>query len=155
LLKNTKDISKSIYSLLEENVSLQKQVEEFTHEKVKQLAKELIAKAKAINDIQVVEYYPEKDVDANFVKDLAYEVKNSNGNFLFCGGTIFQGKPALTLSVSDELIKGKQINAGSIIRELAKEIQGGGGGQPFFATAGGKKTEGLKNIPQKLREILL
>jgi alanyl-tRNA synthetase len=88
------------------------------------------------------------------VKTLAYAVKGAVNNLFLVIGAEFDGKPSLTVVISDELAKEKGLNASNIVRDLAKDIQGGGGGQPFFATAGGKNPAGLKGAIERAIDFL-
>ena len=88
------------------------------------------------------------------VKSLAYAVKDLVDDLFLVLACEIDGKPSLTVMVSESLIKERNLNAGSIVRELAKEIQGGGGGQPFFATAGGKDSSGLVNALEKAKTFI-
>ncbi|MBS1501664.1 MAG: alanine--tRNA ligase, partial [Bacteroidetes bacterium] len=153
LLKNPKDIGKSIESLLEENSKLKKEIEKAVLEKSAGLKNELAAKAQQINGISfIAEKVALPNADA--VKNLAYQLKDIVPNLFLVLATDIDGKPGLTVMISDNLVKEKGLNAGNIVRELAKEIQGGGGGQPFFATAGGKDASGLPNALEKAKSFV-
>jgi len=141
-LKTPKDIVKSVNQLIELNSRLQKQIEEFQKEKALGLKDKLKTKAKNINGINFI---AEKvALDAAGVKDLAYALKNDIENLFLVLASESEGKPGLAVMISENLVKEKNLDASKIVRELAKEINGGGGGQPFFATAGGKNTEGIE-----------
>ena len=90
---------------------------------------------------------------ADQMKQIAFEIKQELSTFVLLLTSDLNNKPVITLMISDDLIKSKDWNAGKIIRELSKEIKGGGGGQPFFATAGGSDVEGLKKVHKKAKEI--
>jgi len=90
---------------------------------------------------------------ADALKDLSYQLKNDISNLFLVLGTNIDGKPQLAVMIDEILVKEKNLHAGNIIRELAKEIQGGGGGQPFFATAGGKNADGLQTAVNKALAI--
>ncbi|HVS94703.1 MAG TPA: alanine--tRNA ligase [Mucilaginibacter sp.] len=153
LLKNPKDIGKSIESLLEENSKLKKEIEKAVVEKSAGLKNELAAKAQQINGISfIAEKVALPNADA--VKNLAYQLKDIVPNLFLVLATDIDGKPGLTVMISDNLVKEKGLNAGNIVRELAKEIQGGGGGQPFFATAGGKDASGLGRALEKAKSFI-
>ncbi len=141
LLKNPKDLGKSIISLLQQNQQLQKEVETLVREKAKGLQSELLGKMKDVNGVN---FLAERvDLDAGAIKDLAFQLKGKTENLFMVLGSESKGKATLTVMISDNLVKSKGLNAGTIVRELAKEIKGGGGGQPFFATAGGKNAGGI------------
>ena len=97
-----------------------------------------------------LEWLPSTDA----IKNLSFELKNQVDNLFFLAGAEIDGKPMLSLILSDNLVKEKNLNATNIIRELAKEIQGGGGGQPFYATAGGKNSAGLEVAIRRAESFL-
>ena len=145
LLKSPKDLPKAVQSLLDERSALQKKVESLQNEKVQQIKKELLLKVKDVNGIQVIA--EEVDVpNAEALKQLSFEIRNhfGNQNFYMVSGSIVENKPQLAVIVSNDLVGSKNLNASEIIKTLAKNIKGGGGGQPFFATAGGSDSSGLK-----------
>jgi len=140
-LKNPQDTMKAVHSLQDENAKLKKQVEQLLKEKAKNLKGDLLAQVKEINGVKFLA--KQVDLDATGAKDLAYEIGGTAENFFILFGTVNEGKPMLTAYVSKEIVESKGLNAGQIVRELGKYIQGGGGGQAFFATAGGKNPEGM------------
>ncbi len=152
LFKNTKDVVRSARQLIEENSDLHKKIEELNHEKIKNLITELASKINPINGINFIAY--KSDLDSNSIKDLAYGLKNQVENLFFVSGSSVDDKANLSLMISENLVTGKNLNASVIIRELAKNIQGGGGGQPFYATAGGKNPKGLDMTFEKAKNIL-
>jgi alanyl-tRNA synthetase len=153
LLKNPKDIGKSIESLLDENNKLKKEIEKSIMEKSAGLKNDLAKKAQSINGINfIAEKVALPNADA--VKNLAYQVKDIVSDLFLVLAADIEGKPNLTVMISENLVKDKGLNAGNIIRELAKEIQGGGGGQPFFATAGGKDISGLDKALEKAKSFV-
>ncbi|WP_041536999.1 alanine--tRNA ligase [Pseudopedobacter saltans] len=148
LLKNPKDLTKSVESLLEENNKLKKEIEKSVLEKASVLKDVLKSKVTVVNDVNLIA----EEIDlsnAEAIKNLAYQLKDIVDNLFLVLGANIDGKPNLTVMISDNLVKEKGLDAGKIIRELAKEINGGGGGQPFYATAGGKNPEGLKSALEK------
>jgi len=146
-LKNPQDILKSIVSLQDENAKLKKQIEQLLREKAKNLKSELALELQEVNGIKFLA----KQVDLNpeGAKDLAYELGNLGDNLFLVLATTDENKPMLTCYISKELVASKNLNAGQVVRELGKYIQGGGGGQPFFATAGGKNVDGIKEALEK------
>ncbi|WP_448606042.1 alanine--tRNA ligase [Paenimyroides ceti] len=152
LLKNPQDTLKAVLSLQEENIRLKKQVEQLLKEKAKGLKAELINLVEEVDGVQFLAQ--EIDLDATGAKDLAYEIGNTSSNLFIVFGTVTDGKPMLTCYISKELAASKGMNAGSVVRELGKYIQGGGGGQAFFATAGGKKPEGMNEAIAKAKEFI-
>ncbi len=140
-LKNPQDALKAVHSLQDENTKLKKQLDILLKEKAKSLKSELLPEVQEINGVRLLAKLV--DLDASGAKDLAYEIGGTADNFFIILGTIAEGKPMLTVYVSKEIVASKKLNASAIVRELGKYIQGGGGGQPFFATAGGKNPDGL------------
>jgi alanyl-tRNA synthetase len=152
VLKNPKDLVLSVTQLQEQNSSLQKQLDEFRKEKAIGLKEELKLKFKNINGINFI---AEKlMLDAGGAKDLAYALKNETENIFLVFAYESEGKPGLAVMISENLVAEKNLDASKIVRELAKEIQGGGGGQPFFATAGGKNAAGIAKALEKAEEFL-
>ncbi len=151
-LKNPQDILKAVHSMQEENAKLAKQIEALVKDKVKNLKASLIAEIQEINGVQFLA----KQVDLNpeGAKDLAYELGNLGNNLFLVLATADEEKPMLTCYVSKELVADKNLNAGQVVRELGKFIQGGGGGQPFFATAGGKNVAGIQQALEKAVEFV-
>lgn len=140
-LKNPQDTIKAVVSLQDENTKLKKQLEGLLRDKAKNLKGDL---AKEIQEIDGVQFLAKQvPLDANGAKDLAYELGTLGTNLFIVLATETDGKPMLTCYISKELVAEKGLNAGTVVRELGKYIQGGGGGQPFFATAGGKNAAGI------------
>ncbi|MDB4904619.1 MAG: alaS [Mucilaginibacter sp.] len=154
LLKNPKDISKSVESLLDENNKLKKEIEKSILEKSSGLKNELAQKAEKINGISFIAQKVELP-NADAVKNLAYQIKDIVPNLFLVLAVEIDGKPGLTVMIAENLVKEKNMNAGSIVRELAKEIKGGGGGQPFFATAGGSDVSGLGRALEKAKNFIV
>ncbi len=147
------EIPDVVGSLIDENVSLNKQLDGFQKEKA--LAFKEILKNK-ISMINGINFIAEKvDIDSSKIKDLAFALRNEINDMFLLIGSINDGKVNLSLMISDNLVAEKNWNASSIIREFAKEIQGGGGGQNYFATAGGKRAEGLENAFLLAKEFIL
>ncbi|WP_035651889.1 alanine--tRNA ligase [Flavobacterium sp. ASV13] len=141
VLKNAQDPVKAIQVLQDENAQLKKQVEALLKDKAKNMKADLAKELQEINGVQFLA----KQVDLNpeGAKDLAYELGGSYNNLFVVFATAHEGKPMLTCYISKEIVAEKNLNAGQVVRELGKYIQGGGGGQPFFATAGGKNVDGI------------
>lgn len=148
-LKNPQDTIKAVVSLQEDNAKLKKQIEQLLKEKAKGLKSELAAQLQAVNGIQYLA--AQVDLNPEGAKDLAYELGTLGTNLFLVLATAEDDKPMLTCYISKELVADKNLNAGAVVRELGKYIQGGGGGQPFFATAGGKNTAG---IPEALAKAI-
>ena len=147
-----KDIAKSIENLIEENSQLTKQVESFYREKAKGLKTELASKSKKHNGVNFICEKISLD-SAEAIKDIAFELKQKENTFLVLGAEV-SGKPSITVAISDDLVTSKKLNAGNIVRELAKEIKGGGGGQPNYANAGGSDVNGIKAALEKASTYL-
>lgn len=153
LLKNPKDLPKSIESLLDENSKLKKEIEKAILEKSSGLKNELAQKAEAINGINFIAQKVALP-NAEAIKNLAYQLKDIVPNLFLVLAADFDGKPSLTVMIAENLVKEKGLHAGNIVKELAKEVKGGGGGQPFFATAGGSDVSGLDNALAKARSFV-
>ena len=151
LFNNAPNLLQTIQKVLDEDSQLKKQVEEFKQEKVQEVKKMLIAKASQQNGFRLVRY--EGPADPADVKNIAFQLRMENADLIFVGGTQFQGKPMLTVAVGDDA-KAAGYNASNLVKEAAKLIQGGGGGQPHFAQAGGKNTEGLASAVQQIIDQL-
>ncbi|MES2809294.1 MAG: alanine--tRNA ligase [Bacteroidota bacterium] len=153
LLKNPKDIGKSIESLLEENARLKKEIEKSILEKSSGLKDELAKKVETINGINFIAQQVELP-NADAIKNLAYNLKDIVSDLYLVLTAVIDGKPNITVMIADNLVKDNGLNAGAIVRDLAKEIQGGGGGQPFYATAGGKDVNGLPAVLEKAKGFI-
>jgi alanyl-tRNA synthetase len=148
-LKNPQDILKAVHNLQEDNAKLAKQIEALMKDKVKHLKASLASQIQEVNGVQFLA--TQVDLNPEGAKDLAYELGNLGTNLFLVLATAEEDKPMLTCYISKELVASKNLNAGQVVRELGKYIQGGGGGQPFFATAGGKNVAG---IPEALAKAV-
>jgi alanyl-tRNA synthetase len=146
-LKNPQDTLKAVVSLQDENAKLKKQIEQLLKEKAKNLKGELATQLQDVNGVKFLA--TQVDLNAEGAKDLAYELGNLGTNLFLVLATAEDDKPMLTCYISKELVTEKNLNAGQVVRELGKYIQGGGGGQPFFATAGGKNVAGIQEALTK------
>ncbi|MGB3064991.1 alanine--tRNA ligase [Sphingobacterium thalpophilum] len=153
LLNNPKDFVAALGKVLDENGALKKEIEKSITEKSLALKSDLEAKIQQVGDINFLATIVDLP-NAEAVKTLAYAIKGGVSNLFLVIGAEFDGKPSLTVVISDELAKEKGLNAGHIVRDLAKDIQGGGGGQPFYATAGGKHAAGLKIAIERAKEFI-
>ncbi|MFM6975403.1 MAG: alanine--tRNA ligase [Sphingobacteriaceae bacterium] len=153
LLKNPKDVLTAVDQLLEENATLRKEVEKSILAKATGLKDELAKKAEAINGVHFISAKVDLP-NAEAIKNLAFSLKDIVSDLFLVLAAEIDGKPSLTVMLSDNLVKEKGLNAGNIIRELAKEIEGGGGGQPFYATAGGKNPAGLGKALEKAKGFI-
>ncbi len=152
LVKNSKKPVETVLGIIEENNKLKKQVDQLLKEKAKNAASGLINETELINGVNFLA--KKLDVDQNSIKDLAHDLGNKIENLFLLIGTESNGKGFLTCYISKNLVAEKQLNASQIVRELGKYIQGGGGGQPFFATAGGKNPDGILEALNKGKEYI-
>ncbi len=153
LLGNVKDAEKSIQQLLDDQAQLRKQVEAFTGLQVMQVKEALKAGVENIGGIHFIgAVTPLHSIEA--LKKLAYDLRNEMENFVGVLGTEIAGKAHLVIIISDNLVDGKGLDAGKMIRVISKEISGGGGGQKFFATAGGTNPSGINKAIDNSRELL-
>ncbi|MGI5847760.1 MAG: alanine--tRNA ligase [Candidatus Cryptobacteroides sp.] len=150
LFNNAPDLKTAVAKVLAENADYRKQVEEFVKETAIRFARELSERGEEINGIKVVRF--DQDTDPNLFRTAAAELQKETKNFVLAAAFAHEGKPQLTLMYSDDLVK-KGKNAPADIREAAKLIQGGGGGQPGLATAGGHNLNGLKDALNKMVEL--
>ena len=151
LFNNAPDLKAAISKYIEENAGLKKQMEEFMKEKEAAVKNKLIEGAKEINGVKVIKAVLPMPADA--VKNIAFQLKGQFTENLFVViGSVFENKPLLTVTMSEDQVKAG-LNAGQLVREAAKLIQGGGGGQPHFATAGGKNPDGLNAAVDKVVEL--
>ena len=153
LLKHPKDVVQRVQQLMDETHELQKKLEEFTAAKAQQIKMDLLKKIKEVNGIKLIAEKIDLN-NADAIKNISFELKNQVENLIFLAGAEVDGKAFLSLIISENLVKEKNLDATKIIRELAKEIQGGGGGQAFYATAGGKNSPGIMNALEKMKLFL-
>lgn len=152
MLNNPKEPIKALESLQAENADLKKQIESLLKDKAKNIKGDLKAELTEINGIQFLS--KKLDLDAAGIKDVCFEMGSQYSNLFLLFGAENDGKALLSCYISKELVSEKGLNAGQIVRELGKYIQGGGGGQPFFATAGGKNPEGIEKALTVAKEYL-
>jgi len=152
LLKNNKDVVKSLSNLVDENAELQKQLQTLLKEKAQNIKRELLSKVQAKNGMNVIIEKISFD-SAEDIKNILFEIRNQVENCVCILGAEVKGKPSISVILDDNLVKEKNLNAGAIIKDLAKEINGGGGGQPFYAQAGGSKPEGLDAALAKAKAL--
>jgi alanyl-tRNA synthetase len=153
LLKHPKDLANSVSGLVEENHELQKQLSHFYREKATQLKKELIKTVEKKGAINFVAQRIKFD-NAEEIKNILFEMRNEVPDLFCVLAAEVAGKPSISVIISDNLVKENKLNAGAIVRELAKEINGGGGGQPFYAQAGGNNLTGLDVVIEKAKILL-
>jgi len=153
LLKSSGNITDSVEKLLSENSSLKKSIEKFQAQSVTIMLKELVDKAIMINDIRYISGHIETE-SADLLKNIAYQVRSSSENTVLVIGSESGGKANILVMISDNLVKERNLNAVAVIKEIASDINGGGGGQPFLATAGGKNPAGIDNALKKAGEYI-
>ena len=149
---NAKDLQAVIAKYIEEHDSMKKDIEQFQAQRVQALAQELVGKARLVNGVTVIT--GKYAMMPNAAKDLVFKVRELKPESLVCVvGTVFDDKPMLNVMLSDDMVKDHGLNAGQLVREAAKLMQGGGGGQPHFASAGGKNVDGLSAAIDKVIEL--
>lgn len=153
VLKNPKDPLKAITALVAERSKLAKEIEGLLAEKGKLVKSELKAKVVSENGINILIEEVEMP-SADILKKLSFELKNEIDKLVMVLAANIEGKPQISVVVDDALIKQYDLHAGNMVKELAKEIRGGGGGQPFFATAGGSDVTGLSRVPAAAKKML-
>jgi alanyl-tRNA synthetase len=153
MFNNTQNLKKSVEDVLAQNSRLQKQIEEFERKAASGIKQELKNKIQTINGVNVIAEVIQLD-SAQAVKDLAFQLKGEVDNLFLALGSAIAGKPSITVMIAENLVAEKGLNAGAIVREAAKEMQGGGGGQAFYATAGGKDVTGLSSAVEKAKSFV-
>lgn len=149
LFNNNPQIITAIKKTIEENAELAQQVQAALKEKVASVKQHLLSQREELGGVRI--FKVQQNVSAELIKDLAFQIAGElTESFIFIGATNEGGKPNLTLMLSRDLVESKGWNASNILRSAAKHIQGGGGGQPHFATAGGKRVEGLDEAVQQI-----
>ena len=152
LFNNAKDLQGIIVKYMEEHESMKKEIEAFQAQAVERAKQTLIERAVEIHGVKVVKAV--LPLEAAAAKDLVFKIRQAIPENLLCViGTKSSDKPTLSVMLSDDMVKERQLNAGQMVREAAKLIQGGGGGQPHYATAGGKNVDGLNAAVEKVIEL--
>ena len=152
LMNHMPNLAQAMKKSIEENAEMKKQIEDYIREKSMRLKEEIVAKASESNGIKVMQFVGKANADA--MKNVAFQIKaETTDSFVFVAGIIDDNKCPLMLMLSDDLVK-EGLHAGKIVKEAAKHIQGGGGGQPHFATAGGKNMEGLSIAVGAVKEAV-
>ena len=152
LMNHMPNLAQAMKKSIEENAEMKKQIEDYIREKSMRLKEEIVAKASESNGIKVMQFVGKANADA--MKNVAFQIKaETTDSFVFVAGIIDDNKCTLMLMLSDDLVK-EGLHAGKIVKEAAKHIQGGGGGQPYFATAGGKNMEGLSIAVGAVKEAV-
>ncbi len=153
LLDSSGDVVKSVQALFEQNTELRKKAEEYNKQEVKRIKNNLKDQVQNLNGINFLAYPVAAD-NVGIIKDVAYQLKNEMDNLVLVLGAEIHGKAHLAVMISDNLVQERQLHAGNMIKELAREIKGGGGGQPFFATAGGTDPRGIQNALDKAVDFI-
>ena len=152
LFNNAKDLQGVIHKYIEEHETMKKDIEHFQAQAVERAKDSLLQKARNVNGITVITAV--LPMEAAAAKDLVFKIRQDVPENLLCAiGTVGGGKPMLSVMLSDDMVKDHGLNAGQMVREAAKLIQGGGGGQPHYATAGGKNADGLSAAVDKVVEL--
>ncbi|MEQ6118958.1 alanine--tRNA ligase [Reichenbachiella sp. MALMAid0571] len=154
ILNNPKDTVKALETLISEKNQLQKEIETINLEKAGKEKDNLLRAVNSVNGYNLL--VAETTLpDAEALKKISFELKNEIDNLIMVLAANIAGKPQIAVMISEEIVKSLNIHAGNIVKELAKEIKGGGGGQPFFATAGGQDITGLSKVVEKANELTL
>jgi len=153
VLKSTKDLAKGVRTLVDENKDLLKKIEELNRYRVDALKSELLEGAEMINGIRYIA--AKLDLDSKTAKDLAFALNDNSGSLFILFITISEDKVNISLMLSNDLVKEKRMHAGNLVKELAKAINGGGGGQPHFATAGGTNARGIAEVLELGRKMVV
>ncbi|MCR9010874.1 alanine--tRNA ligase [Gabonibacter chumensis] len=153
MFKSNRGVLENIRSLLEENVELKKDIEKFENESLKIAKNGLKNSKRVVRDIHFIS--KNLSFPSTRVKDLAFQLKGEVDRLVLIIGGVYNGKPHLTVMISESLVKEYDLHAGQIVKDAAQEMKGGGGGQPFFATAGGSDPDGVEHAIQRAERLIL
>lgn len=153
LFKNNKNLLESVRLLVEENEGLKKETEKFAKESLHLMKERLKNEKQVYNDVNVI--VAQLSIPAAQAKDIAFQLKGEYEKVVFVTGGVVGGKPSLTVMISNALAEETGLHAGKIVKEAAQEIKGGGGGQPFFATAGGSDSDGIERAIEKAKKLIM
>jgi alanyl-tRNA synthetase len=153
-LKNPKDVSKAIEQLQEENAALKRELDKHQNEKVEIVKQQLRSKVTNRNNIHLL-IEKVDGVNGDGLKKIQFDLKNEFNDLFFVAVAVINDKPMISIIISENLVKAKNLHAGNLVKELAKAIKGGGGGQPFYATAGGTDASGIDTVLKQAEEIFL
>jgi alanyl-tRNA synthetase len=154
LLKNPQHVAKNVTALQEENKSLKKELEKMLSAQAGSIKDELKQQVVAVNGFNFLSARVNLS-DSNALKNLIFELEREMDNAVVVLGAVIKDKPQLMMTINKQVATDKGLHAGNIIRELAKEIRGGGGGQPFFASAGGSHPDGLDTAIAKAKDLVV
>jgi alanyl-tRNA synthetase len=154
VLKNPKEVLKAIQQLQDENNTLKKEIDKFHQEKVELVKQQLRTRVTHRNGANLLIEKVE-GVNADGLKKIQYDLKNEFDNLFFAAAVVTNDKPLISIIIAEELVKSKKLHAGNIIKEISKAIKGGGGGQPFYATAGGTDINGIDIALRQAEELFL
>ena len=153
MFNNAKELKAVLTKFVEENESIKKELESFRAQAVSRAAKNMVEHAETVNGVHVVKTV--LPIDPASAKDIVFKVREALPEKLVCVlGSVYENRPLLSIMLSDDMVKDYELNAGKVIREAAKLIQGGGGGQPHYAQAGGKNAEGIRSAVDKVIELI-
>ena len=153
MFNNAKNLKAILAKFVEENDHMKKELESFRAQVVSRAAKNMVERAETVNGVHVVTSV--LPIDPASAKDIVFKVREALPEKLVCVlGSVHDNRPLLSIMLSDDMVKDYSLNAGQIIREAAKLIQGGGGGQPHYAQAGGKNAEGIRSAVDKVIELI-
>ena len=155
MFNNAKDLKAVLTKFVEENDSIKKELESFRAQAVSRAAKNMVEHAETVNGVHVVKTV--LPIDPASAKDIVFKVREALPEKLVCvlgSVSVYENRPLLSIMLSDDMVKDYDLNAGKIIREAAKLIQGGGGGQPHYAQAGGKNADGIRSAVDKVIELI-
>ena len=153
MFNNAKDLKAILAKFVEENDHMKKELESFRAQAVSRAAKNMVERAETVNGVHVVTSV--LPIDPASAKDIVFKVREALPEKLVCVlGSVYDERPLLSIMLSDDMVKDHSLNAGQIIREAAKLIQGGGGGQPHYAQAGGKNAESIRSAVDKVIELI-
>ena len=153
MFNNAKDLKAILAKFVEENDHMKKELESFRAQAVSRAAKNMVERAETVNGVHVVKAV--LPIDPASAKDIVFKVREALPEKLVCVlGSVYENRPLLSIMLSDDMVKDYDLNAGKIIREAAKLIQGGGGGQPHYAQAGGKNADGIHSAVDKVIELI-
>lgn len=155
VLGNPSDLLKAVRTLVAEKAEMQKKLDEFIQQKISSVKSELLGSSRKEGKINLISGITDKLDSADQMRDLAFQLRGQANDVFLALGAIINDKPLLTVMISDNLVKEMKLNASEIVKTAAKEINGGGGGQAFYATAGGKNSNGLNRAVEKAVEFAL